>query len=177
MRASSATTDHGAHRVGRLRSAALVGAWALLCSALHFGGLAYDIYTRYWWWDLLTHSLSGFGVAGVAYVLRPAAFDARRVAYLGVPLAVFLVGAGFEVYEYLFKDFYANWSTAYYAWDTAVDLVLDASGAAVFALLARPLVRPGDGDGGSAGATGGATTVGDGADDRSAPTGGPTGAD
>jgi hypothetical protein len=125
----------------RAHVAVFVAVWAVLCAALHFGGLAYGVYTRYWWWDLLTHTLSGFGVAGVAYVLRPSAFDSRRLAYLAVPAAVLAVGAGFEVYEYLFKDFYVGWSRSYYATDTALDLALDALGAAAFGLLARPALR------------------------------------
>ncbi|SEL92329.1 hypothetical protein SAMN04488691_11182 [Haloferax larsenii] len=101
-----------------------VGVWAVFVSALHFGGLAYDIYTKIWWWDLLTHSLSGFGVAGVLFLV--------------LPMAVAAIGTWFEVYERLFTDFWVNWSLAYYLEDTAVDIVADTAGAVVFGIV-RPL--------------------------------------
>jgi hypothetical protein len=110
-------------------------AYSLVVCALHFGGLEYEIYTALPWWDLLTHSLSGIGVAAWLCLLRPVPLHPGRVVAL--PLAVLAIGAGFEVYEYLFKDFYAGWTTTYYAVDTVVDLLLDALGAAAFAAWAR----------------------------------------
>ena len=108
----------------------LLVAYSLFVCALHFGGLQYDIYTQLWWWDLLTHSLSGIGVAAWLCLLPVTPVDATRL--LAVPLVVLAIGAGFEVYEYLFKDFYVEWTTAYYAFDTVVDLAVDFLGAAAF---------------------------------------------
>jgi hypothetical protein len=108
----------------------LLVAYSLLVCALHFGGLEYDIYTQLWWWDLLTHSLSGIGVAAWLCLLPVTPVDATRL--VAVPLVVLAIGGGFEVYEYLFKDFYVEWTTTYYAFDTVVDLVLDFLGAAAF---------------------------------------------
>jgi hypothetical protein len=110
-------------------------AYSLVVCALHFGGLAYEVYTTVWWWDLLTHSLSGFGVAAWLVAVKFVPLEARQV--LVVPLVVLAIGAGFEVYEYLFKDFYVDWTVTYYATDTVVDLVLDALGAFVFTLWCR----------------------------------------
>jgi hypothetical protein len=81
-----------------IATAALV-AYSLVVCALHFGGLAFEVYTAIWWWDLLTHSLSGFGVAAWLSVVRFVPLDARQVLVL--PLVVVVIGAGFEVYEYL----------------------------------------------------------------------------
>ncbi|ELZ76825.1 putative membrane protein [Haloferax volcanii] len=106
---------------------AFVGVWAAVVSALHFGGLAYDIYTRIWWWDVLTHSLSGFGVAGVLFLVFPQTFRGARAPAV-VAATLLAIGAGFEVYEYLFKDFWWGWSMAYYAEDTAIDLVVNVAG-------------------------------------------------
>ncbi|WP_083900000.1 hypothetical protein [Haloferax denitrificans] len=106
---------------------AFVGVWAAVVSALHFGGLAYNVYTRIWWWDVLTHSLSGFGVAGVLFLVFPQTFRGARAPVV-VAAALLAIGAGFEVYEYLFKDFWWGWSMAYYAEDTAIDLVVDVVG-------------------------------------------------
>ncbi|WP_396612063.1 hypothetical protein ACH9L7_01915 [Haloferax sp. S1W] len=119
---------------------AFVGVWAVFVSALHFGGLAYNIYTKVWWWDLLTHSLSGFGVAGVLYLAFPRTFT-RRHAPVIVGGAVLAIGAGFEVYEYLFKDFWYGWSMAYYVEDTIVDLVVDTVGALGFVVLVNTMAR------------------------------------
>jgi hypothetical protein len=142
------------HWSDRLPTFAVVGAWGAAVSALHFGGLAFDIYTRYWWWDVMTHSTSGFGVAAVFYALFPRLFRRNLTALVLVPLAVLLIGAGFEVYEYVFKDFWWNWSPDYYREDTILDLIMDLGGALAFSLLVKLLAatrgagdpgrRPGD---------------------------------
>ncbi|KTG27815.1 hypothetical protein [Haloferax profundi] len=119
---------------------AFVGLWALFVSVLHFGGLAYGIYTQIWWWDLLTHSLSGFGVAGVLFLVFPRTFDGNRAPVV-VAGIIFAIGAGFELYEYLFKDFWYGWSAAYYLEDTATDLVVDVLGALAFVVLVDGIVR------------------------------------
>ncbi|WP_225317756.1 MULTISPECIES: hypothetical protein [Haloferax] len=119
---------------------AFVGLWALFVSGLHFGGLAYGIYTKIWWWDLLTHSLSGFGVAGVLFLVFPRTFDGNRAPVV-VAGIIFAIGAGFELYEYLFKDFWYGWSAAYYAEDTATDLVVDVLGALAFVVLVDGVVQ------------------------------------
>jgi hypothetical protein len=106
-------------------------AYSLVVCVLHFGGLEYEIYTAIWWWDILTHALSGFGVAAWLCVVRFVPLDASRV--IALPLVVLAIGAGFEVYEYLFKDFYVEWTLAYYATDTVIDLVVDTLGAGAFA--------------------------------------------
>jgi hypothetical protein len=48
--------------------------------------------------------------------------------------AVAAVGAGFEVYEFVFKDFWYRWSFRFYLVDTAVDIVVNTAGAAVLVL-------------------------------------------
>jgi hypothetical protein len=107
-----------------------VGVWSVVVSVLHFGGLEYGVYTAVPWWDLLTHAMSGFGVAAILYLgfCRPARTTPTPWWLLPTLLAI---GAGFEVYEYLFKSFWWDWTLRYYAIDTAVDLVLDVAGAAV----------------------------------------------
>ncbi|WP_193788401.1 hypothetical protein [Haloferax mucosum] len=117
-----------------------VGVWAVVVSALHFGGLAYNVYTSIWWWDLLTHTLSGFGVAGVLFLVFPRTFEGAR-APLVIGGIVLAIGAGFEVYEYLFKDFWYGWSMAYYAEDTLIDLVVDVLGALGFVAFVNGLTK------------------------------------
>lgn len=106
-------------------------AYSLVVSALHFGGLEYEIYTKIWWWDLLTHGLSGFGVA--AWLCRLGWLPSTVEPVWALPLLVLGIGAGFEVYEYLFRDFYVSWTVEYYLMDTIIDLVVDFVGALAFA--------------------------------------------
>lgn len=102
-------------------------------TVFHFLGLAWGAYTRYWFWDAVTHSLSGFGVAGIIYLLRPTAFATPRRLFLFLPALVFTIGAVFEVYEYAFREFYVRWSFERYLTDTLSDLGYDTLGALAFA--------------------------------------------
>jgi hypothetical protein len=153
------------------RVRAAPGAWAaytlwvtLVCVA-HFGGLHYRIYWEVWWWDVLTHGTSGAGVAALFPLLGLASWDRRSLSsrLLLAAAVVAVVGAGFEVYERLFRTFWHEWTLAYYLEDTAVDIVVDALGAAAFVALAagwRALGRPGveRTDAAGAGVGGGAGT-------------------
>ncbi|MFB6090155.1 MAG: hypothetical protein ABEJ97_03775 [Halobellus sp.] len=109
---------------------AAVAAWSIFVSGLHFGGLHYDVYNTYPWWDLLTHATGGLGVAAVLGItfreetLRSPAWIVAAVA---------AIGAGFEVYEFVFKTFWYRWSLGYYVTDTVIDLAINTSGAVAFA--------------------------------------------
>jgi hypothetical protein len=116
-------------------AAALV--WGAAVSALHFAGLAYGIYTELWWWDLLTHSTSGFGVAALLYLAWTDGFRSRLGLFVLLPVCVLCIGTWFEVYERVFKDFWWGWSLSFYLQDTALDLVLDTTGALGFGVLLR----------------------------------------
>jgi hypothetical protein len=116
---------------------ALALAWGAAVSVLHFAGLAYGIYTELWWWDLLTHSTSGFGVAALLYLAWTDGFRSRVGLFVVLPACVLCIGTWFEVYERLFKDFWWGWSLSFYLQDTAVDLVLDTAGAVAFGLVLR----------------------------------------
>ena len=106
--------------------------WGFVVTVMHFGGLKYDIYTQYHWWDLATHSMSGVGVAALFYLLFEGRLDGRFARIVVVPAFVLGMGAGFEVYEFLFKDFWWDWSRSMYVGDTLLDLVMDVLGAAAF---------------------------------------------
>lgn len=118
-------------RGDRLTAAWLgVAAWSVLVSGFHFGGLYYGIYTAYPQWDLVTHAMGGLGVAallGVTFREQTLRSPAWVVA------AVFTIGAGFEVYEFVFKAFWYRWSLGYYVTDTVIDLCINTSGAVIVA--------------------------------------------
>lgn len=112
-----------------------VALWSVTVSALHFAGLAFEIYAAVSWWDLLTHSMSGSGVAALA-LLTHRGRVATGVVWWVVP-TVIAIGAGFEVYEFVVKSFWHDWTVRQYAVDTAVDLVMNALGAALSASVAE----------------------------------------
>ncbi|RLM59199.1 hypothetical protein DVK02_00120 [Halobellus sp. Atlit-31R] len=109
---------------------ATIAIWSVLVSGLHFGGVRYNVYTALPWWDLLTHAMGGLGVAALLGVTF-------RESTLRSPVwlvaAVLAIGAGFEVYEFVFKTFWYHWSLGFYVIDTVVDLVVNTSGAVAFA--------------------------------------------
>jgi hypothetical protein len=111
--------------------------WGAAVSALHFAGLAYGIYTELWWWDLLTHFTSGFGVAALLYLAWSGGFSSRFGLFVVLPVCVLCIGTWFEVYERLFKDFWLGWSDSFYIKDTITDLVVDTLGALTFGVVFR----------------------------------------
>jgi hypothetical protein len=110
---------------------AAIAVWSLLVSVLHFGGVSYNIYTQLPWWDLLTHAMGGVGV-GAVLAMTFRAPTLRSPAW--IPLGVLAIGAGFEVYEFVFKTFWYRWSLSFYVTDTAIDLVVNTIGAVVIAV-------------------------------------------
>lgn len=119
----------------RTRQWSFLAFWAALVTVLHFGGLASGMYTRFFWWDLMTHAMSGAGVAGILMVgLRTIVPEGTSPWW--VVAAVFTIGAGFEVYEFVFRPFWYSWPLSLYAHDTFLDIVANTVGSA----LALPFV-------------------------------------
>lgn len=104
--------------------------WGIFVSVLHFGGLEWQLYPRFWWWDIMTHLLSGAGVAGILLVgLRNV--TSRPPSLFWVLVALVSIGAGFEVYEYVFRSFWHSWTMSLYGRDTLIDLVMGCFGGAL----------------------------------------------
>jgi hypothetical protein len=95
---------------------------------LHLVGLVFDIYTTVSWWDILTHAMGGSGVAALAFLTHRKHPSARNSVRWVVPTVV-AIGSGFEVYEFVFKTFWYEWTVWEYAIDTAVDLGVNTLGA------------------------------------------------
>jgi hypothetical protein len=122
----------------------VVAIWSIVVTVLHFSSLGIGLYSRYWWWDLFTHGSSGFGVAAILYLLRPETFGTRRQVVLGLTGLVLVIGAAFEVYEYVFRSyFFQPWTPGKYLHDTVLDMVVNTAGGFLFAVAvaARLLER------------------------------------
>ena len=115
----------------RTRQWLVVLGWGELVTLLHFGGLGFGIYSRLFWWDILTHAMGGAGVAGVLFL----GLGENETEPWWLVGAVAAVGAGFEVYEFLFKSFWYRWSLQFYAVDTAMDMVVNTLGAVGFVVV------------------------------------------
>lgn len=113
--------------------------YSIVVSAMHFGGLHFDIYGSVGQWDFLTHLLSGLGVALLLYLTFHLAEPDRSLRWI-VP-AVLAFGAGFEVYEFVFKDFWYGWTLRYYLVDTVIDLVNNVLGS-LLAIAGLRVRRP-----------------------------------
>jgi len=94
--------------------------YSVFVSVLHFGGLQLAVYQAIEQWDTITHLLSGAGVAALLYLIFHLEAPERRLRWI-LP-AVLAIGAGFEIYEFLLKDFWHGWSLEYYVRDTVLDL-------------------------------------------------------
>lgn len=111
-----------------------IGIYSAAITALHFWGISSGTYTTLQWYDSFTHAASGAGVAVLLYLTfhRPTSGD-RPTLWI-VP-AVLAFGAGFEVYEFVFKDFWYEWPLQYYLVDTVADLFFGVVGGAVVVAL------------------------------------------
>ena len=111
-----------------------------------------DYYNKFWWWDILLHSGSGFliGIAGflLVYILN----SQRKIQLQMKPLFISLFafafalafGALWEILEFsLDQTFSLNMQKDGLA-DTMWDLIVDAIGAAVISILGFFYLRKGN---------------------------------
>ena len=109
-----------------------------------------EFYHRFWWWDLLLHSLSAFLIGLIGFLLVHTFLRTRRIQ--AAPFYVALVSFGFavtlgtlwEVFEYLM-----DWGFGFNMQksgldDTMTDLMVDIAGAALAAWLGYRYVKGGD---------------------------------
>jgi hypothetical protein len=119
-----------------------------------FLGSAFDFYYRYWWWDVVLHTSSGFllGVVGFValFVLNgtsrlPEGLTPAFLCFFGVTFAVTL-GVLWEVVEFA-VDCAApavnmqSRETGVY--DTMQDLIVDTTGALIVALMGYAYLKSG----------------------------------
>jgi hypothetical protein len=118
-----------------------------------FLGSAADWYYKYWWWDAVLHTGSGFllGIVGfiVLFLMNgtnrlPQGIRPAFLCFFGVTFAVFL-GVLWEIFEYVVDQFTtANMqSTETGVVDTMHDLIVDTIGAVIVALMGMAYFRTG----------------------------------
>jgi hypothetical protein len=118
-----------------------------------FLGSATDFYYKYWWWDVVLHTGSGFllGVVGVValFLLNqtdrlPQGMRPSFLCFFGVTFAISL-GVLWEIFEFIVDRYTtANMqSTETGVVDTMQDLIVDTLGAIVVALMGLAYFRTG----------------------------------
>jgi len=119
-----------------------------------FLGSALDFYYRFWWWDLVLHTASGFllGIVGfiVLFLLNqtdrlPPGMRPAFLCTFGVTFAVTL-GVAWEIFEFAMDRFWPQFdmqSTGTGVVDTMKDLIVDSIGAIVVALMGYAYLRTG----------------------------------
>lgn len=100
-----------------------------------------DFYENIWWWDLALHGLSAltFGVIGflaiyVFYMTRRINIAAGWIASISFALAV-SVGTLWEIFEFLMDHYFAFTMQKSGLIDTMTDLIINAVGAAIAAVI------------------------------------------
>lgn len=125
----------------RARLWLILAIWTVFVTALHFGGLATGQYTRFFWYDMMTHVMGGAGVGvGLALGLRNVVPPATTAWWI-LP-AVLSVGAAFEVYEFIFRSFWYAWSLTFYAQDTLLDILMNTIGGVLLVPLVNRITDP-----------------------------------
>ncbi|MGI2325983.1 MULTISPECIES: hypothetical protein [Methylococcus] len=106
-------------------------------------------YERFWWWDLLLHSVSALIMGLLGFLLIYAFHSTHRVkmAPFYVAITAFCysmsVGALWEIFEFLMdQGFGFNMQKS--AHDTMTDLIVDAAGAFLAAWMGYHYVKNGD---------------------------------
>ena len=106
-----------------------------------FLGEAEDFYYRFWWWDLMLHTVSGVVLGFTAFLALYILYSQKRLNAKPFVLSLFAfsfslaVGALWEIGEFgLDRLFGLNTQKSGLS-DTMSDLIVDAGGALVAALL------------------------------------------
>ena len=119
-----------------------------------FLGSALDFYYRFWWWDLVLHTASGFllGIIGfiVLFLLNqtdrlPSGVKPSFLSVFGVTFAVTL-GVVWEIFEFAMDSFWPALNmqtTETGVRDTMQDLIVDTLGAIAVAIMGYAYLKTG----------------------------------
>lgn len=109
-----------------------------------------DFYQRFWWWDLVLHSVSALMFGLIGFLLVYVFYSSQRVRmspfYVSLFSFVFALSIGtlWEIFEFLMDlGFGFNMQKSGLV-DTMTDLMVDAAGGALAAVIGYHYVRGGD---------------------------------
>jgi len=114
-----------------------------------FLGEVHSYYAKFWWWDLLLHSSSGFllGIGGfvLVYVLNEEKRLVQKmkpgfIALFGFAFAV-AIGAVWEIFEFSIDTIFGVHMQKSGLLDTMSDLIVDTWGALIIAILGYFYIR------------------------------------
>jgi hypothetical protein len=113
-----------------------------ICLSLFLGEVM-DFYNRYWWWDMMLHTQSGFllGITGflLVYVLNENTNINMSLSsgFIALFACMFAMGMGtmWEIFEYCMDQAFGFNMQKSGLHDTMWDLIVDAAGAAIISLL------------------------------------------
>lgn len=109
-----------------------------------------DFYQRFWWWDLALHSVSALMFGLIGFLLVYVFYSSQRVRMSPFYVALFSfvfalsIGTLWEIFEFLM-----DWGFGFNMQksglnDTMTDLMVDAAGGLLAALIGYHYVRGGD---------------------------------
>lgn len=104
----------------------------LVLGALSTGLHAMDLYATLWWWDILTHFVSGMAVGAILYLVVTIRFERAEKATFASVLLLVLVMIGWETFEFWLglslPELPRPWPDDVYGNDTALDVVVSLLG-------------------------------------------------
>ena len=106
-----------------------------IIAALHLSGIAYDLYWRFLWLDVVTHTLGGVWVGLLFFHMRSLfGYVPSLMWSIAGAIAIGVAWEVFEVVAGIPRE--ANW-----AFDTSIDLFMDTLGGVIGAFLARAIEK------------------------------------
>ena len=106
-----------------------------------FLGEVHDYYTRFWWWDIVLHTGSGLAVGFIGFLILFILYDERKIRAKPISIAIFTfcfglaIGALWEIFEFGMDNAFGLNMQKSGLTDTMWDLIVDAGGALVSAMI------------------------------------------
>lgn len=119
-----------------------------------FLGEQHGFYHRYWWWDTLLHTCSGFLLGILGFLLAHVLNEKRQISnhmnpgFVALFAFMFALGTGalWEIFEFGMDQIFGLNMQKSGLVDTMVDLIVDAVGALVISILGYIYLRRGQRD-------------------------------
>jgi len=112
-----------------------------------FLGEVYGFYTKFWWWDLVLHGVSGLTMGFIGFLILFTLYSDRRLNLTPFLLAIFsfafalAVGALWEIFEFTMDTVFGFSMQKNGLEDTMWDLIVDSNGALFAAIFGYLYVK------------------------------------